>query len=108
MKNENTFVCNIGAMTPAQKVRYRELIGALKESMLRVEDLPNGYRFSLPDNLWMQAAEFVSLERLCCPFLTFTLGLHENSVHLELTGEEGVRAFLQHEFGLSAISPPSS
>jgi hypothetical protein len=108
MKNEKAFVCNIGVMTPAQKVRYRELIGVLKESTLRVDDLQNGYRLNLPDNLWMQAAEFITLERLCCPFLTFTLGLHENLVHLDLTGEEGVRAFLQHELGLSTISPPSS
>ncbi|HET6267071.1 MAG TPA: hypothetical protein VFG11_05070 [Acidobacteriota bacterium] len=107
MKNTNTFVCNIGAMTPAQKVRYRELTGMLKESA-QVEDLQNGYRLNLPDTLWMQAAEFVTFERLCCPFLTFQLGLHGNSVYLDLCGDEGVREFLQHELGLSAISPPAS
>jgi len=99
MKNANAFVCNIDSMTPVQRVRYRELTGMLKESA-RVENLPNGYRLNLPGNLWMQAAEFVTLERLCCPFLTFNLGMRENSAHLELTGEEGVREFLQHELGL--------
>jgi len=47
----------------------------------------------------LQAAEFVSLEKLCCPFLNFeiTVEAENGSVWLKLTGREGVKAFVREE-----------
>jgi hypothetical protein len=48
------------------------------------------------------AAEFMTLERLCCPFLTLTLEVERERgpLWLTLTGREGVKPFLQAELGL--------
>ena len=45
-------------------------------------------------------AEFISNERLCCPFLRFTLNVNSNQgpVSLSLTGPHGTQEFLRAEF----------
>ncbi len=63
--------------------------------------MPNGYVYqlelkaiSLPE-----VAEWMSLERLCCPFLKFELSGqgHQTDRMLTLTGPEGVKPLLQAE-----------
>ena len=46
--------------------------------------------------------EFVSLERLCCPFLTFTLDVapDQGPLMLRLTRAAGVKDFIRAELGL--------
>jgi len=48
-----------------------------------------------------KAAEFISLERLCCPFLRFSLEVEPEGgpIWLRLTGREGVKAFIREEVG---------
>ncbi len=50
----------------------------------------------------MLAAEFITRERLCCPFFRFELALEPGSeaLALRLTGPEGVREFIRQEMGL--------
>ena len=65
-----------------------------------MRELADGYEFLIEGpNVIVQAAEFVSLERLCCPFLNFSIEAEaENgSVWLRLTGREGVKAFVREE-----------
>jgi hypothetical protein len=47
-------------------------------------------------------AEWVTLERLCCPFFNFELDVNQgdNSVWLKLTGREGVKQFIEADFGV--------
>jgi len=47
----------------------------------------------------LKAAEFISLEKLCCPFLAFRLDIDAEGgpVKLRLTGREGVKAFIREE-----------
>src|SRR5207247_10557408 len=48
-----------------------------------------------------QAAEWISLERHCCPFLNFGLELKDDGdVSLSLTGSDAVRALLDDEMRL--------
>jgi hypothetical protein len=44
-------------------------------------------------------AEFISRERLCCPFLEFTLKVSpdDDPISLLLSGPEGTKDFLQTE-----------
>jgi hypothetical protein len=48
----------------------------------------------------MTAAEWVSLERKCCPFLAFEIEQPKDQgpVWLRITGPEGVKAFIEEEF----------
>lgn len=51
------------------------------------------------DNRVNNGYDWISLERKCCPFLTFTVSAsHENEpILLQLTGNEAAKAFLRNE-----------
>jgi hypothetical protein len=65
--------------------------------------LPDGYAFELRNDsdVLLRAAEFISLERLCCPFFRFELQVERDggSVWLSLTGRDGVKPFIMAEIG---------
>jgi hypothetical protein len=46
-------------------------------------------------------ANFITLERICCPFLNFRISVSADSdeIELALIGNEDVKAFLRSEFG---------
>ena len=75
----------------------RELFERLKT----VEELGDGYRFRLESEpvVIVKTAEFISLEKLCCPFLNFALEVDAEGgpVWLRLTGREGVKDFIREE-----------
>lgn len=77
------------------------------ELFSRIEEfreLANGYefRFANGPGLLMKLAEFVSLEKLCCPFLGFAIEVEPEggAVWLRLTGRDGVKAFIREEIRL--------
>ena len=50
----------------------------------------------------VQLAEWISLERRCCPFLEFALEWkRDDSVSVRLTGEAGVKQFIAAEMGIT-------
>jgi hypothetical protein len=67
-----------------------------------IRELPDGLSFRFPAREYDAVAEFVALERLCCPFLTFTLDVapDQGPLILRLTGADGVKAFIAAELGL--------
>jgi hypothetical protein len=83
-----------------------------KDLFSRIEEfceLADGYKFRLasgPD-LILKLAEFISLEKLCCPFLNFVIEVEAEGgpVWLRLTGREGVKAFIREEInGLLGVA----
>lgn len=108
MSNQETkrspLACNLGAMTADQRARHRVLGEALRGEIQEILELPDGFTFRLPPEAWTTAAEFVSLEKLCCPFVRFLLEMPEDGgpLRLSLTGREGVREFLRAELGLGS------
>jgi hypothetical protein len=66
-----------------------------------VVELENGYAFGhSPDGAVLLAvAEFVALERLCCPFFEFgiTVGRDGGPVWLRMTGEGEAKRVLEAE-----------
>jgi len=62
-------------------------------------ELPDGYALRFPgDDAWANALmEFIIHERECCPFFTFGLVFEPNhgAIWLHLTGNEGVRTFVE-------------
>ena len=101
VRSESPLACDMTVLSASQRQRHlalsRELFSYLKES----RELTNGYEFRLDggSNTIAQTAEFVSLEKLCCPFLGFTIEVEpENGpLWLRLTGREGVKAFIREE-----------
>ena len=92
--------CDMSVLSPAQRERHlatsREFLSYFKDK----RELSNGYEFRLdgPDVI-VKAAEFISLEKLCCPFLGFALEVEPEGgkVWLRLTGRDGVKAFIREE-----------
>ena len=91
--------CNMLALSPEQLERYETVRRGLEKEIQQVKELPNGYAFRYPSetDVYLRVAEFVTLERLCCPFLTFTvsLGQGRGPLWMRITGREGVKAFLR-------------
>ncbi|MCL4301005.1 MAG: hypothetical protein KJ077_35050 [Anaerolineae bacterium] len=97
--------CDLSALDTAQRARHqantRQLFGSVKQ----IEELPDGYAFywSAEAGTILTAAEFITQERLCCPFLDFALEINSEGgpLRLTLTGREGVKQFMLAELGLS-------
>jgi hypothetical protein len=96
------FACNMAALTKADRARYQELTRKLLDAVKEQKELPDGYGFRMPAESLTTAAEWVSLERLCCPFFTFELEQSRDGgpLWLRVKGPEGVKAFIKAEFGL--------
>jgi len=101
--NESPFACNTNAIEPGDRAKHFATIETLFGMVQEITEVPNGYTFRLPgeSHVWMLAADFIALEHLCCPFFDFNLGLEREhgSIHLSLTGREGVKPFIIAEVG---------
>ena len=96
------FACEMNALTKAERARHAALSHALLGAALEKKELPDGYGFRLSADELTRAAEWMSLERKCCPFFTFELEQARDGgpLWLRIKGTEGVKAFIQAEFGL--------
>ena len=95
------FGCNRGALNKAERSRHEALSQALLASVQEHRELADGYAFRFPAETLVPAAEWVSLERKCCPFFTFVLeqARDQGPLWVRLTGSEGVKVFIKEEFG---------
>lgn len=102
-KNDTAFACNMSALNPDEKKRVLELLKFLKEKKKEIRELPDGFsfRYEMDSKTFLNAAEFITLERLCCPFFEFNLRAEKENgaLWMELKGQEGVKDFIKIEFG---------
>lgn len=82
--------------------RYLELRRFLGQSVRDVSELPDGYALELPatDEAFLAVAEWITLERQCCPFMDFALDWRPSraGLWLRLTGGDGVKAMIGAAF----------
>lgn len=102
--NDPPIACNLFGLTASERLRQKELHKKLFSRVENVRELPNGYAVGLPgekENI-LAIAEFISLERVCCSFFRFELGVggKDEPVWLSITGGEGVKEFLKTQFKL--------
>jgi hypothetical protein len=90
-------------LNPLQRTRIRALLDEFHAGRKEVRELSNGYSVRLPTDgsAIRDAAEYITLERLCCPFFDFALKAEREGgpVWLTLAGREGVKEFARLEFG---------
>jgi hypothetical protein len=100
---EIPIACDLNALTPAERERRRTLGGALARAIVDRAELDHGFelrveaaKLDLPT-----LAEWIALERRCCPFLNFTieLAVGDGPVTVALSGADGVKDFLRAEMG---------
>ena len=96
--------CNLNALNRGEQARRSVLARELSSMSVGMEALPDGYgfRYAADSSTLMKIAEFVSMERLCCPFLSFTIEVEpaNASIHLRLSGGDGVKQFIADELGI--------
>lgn len=102
-EKESPFACDMTAIGSQQRDPHSEMIENLFRSVEQVVELPAGYRFRLVNDAdtLRSAAEFIALERLCCPFFGFTIEVEREGgrIWLTLSGREGVKPFILAEIG---------
>jgi hypothetical protein len=97
--------CRLDALDKAGRHRQQVLLEAVRRIVLGVRDLPDGLGLVFPADpaTFLQLAEWISLERRCCPFLEFALEWKlDDSVWVRLTGQPGVKDFIAAEMGIVA------
>ena len=102
-EGHSVFACDMGAIEPGRRDQHIATAVELFQAVQVIKELPDGYAFRLPGEtaLLLKAAEFVSLERLCCPFFGFQIVVEPEggALWVHLTGPEGVKPFIQAEIG---------
>lgn len=93
--NNSVIACNFGAIDPAQRSEHMASGDHIFASVLEVKETPNGYAFQLPLDppMLYKVASFISNERLCCSFFTFTL-IVDRELWLELSGTAEVKTYI--------------
>jgi len=102
MANENKFTCNVNALNPSERAQHKQLTRKLIAARNEVVETGKGYEFQFSSSMVSVAelAAWVEAEAKCCPFFDFhiDLGREGSLVCLRLTGEEGIKPFIQAGF----------
>jgi hypothetical protein len=101
---ESPLACNMAVLNDEQRKRSQILLTQMKSARREVRELSDGYAFRLPtDSATIRdAAEYITLERLCCPFFRFQMEVEQEGgpLWLRLTGRPGVKELTKLELGL--------
>ena len=95
--------CAVACQLPdeAFKERKATIASTIVSKAILAEEIENGYQFSFSysEKMLLELAEFINIERQCCPFINFHLVLSNNSnnIVLLLTGAEGTSEFIKYE-----------
>jgi len=62
-------VCDIAAIPADQRPRYDDLIARLRLALCQLSELSDGYTYELDMErvTLLEIAEWITMERLCCP-----------------------------------------
>ena len=100
--------CDLGVFTPEQQARLRDLVQQVFAACRDAEEQPDGYRLRFPTEadraggaaLALSITEWTTLERLCCPCITFAIEFEseQGPIAVRMTGRPGIKPFLLAEF----------
>lgn len=99
---EPPFACNMTALTKKERAVHQKASEKLFAAVQERKEMADGYAFRLPVETLETAAQWVLLERKCCPFFTFGMELarDDGPLWLRVTGSIGIKPFIRAEFGL--------
>jgi hypothetical protein len=95
--------CDMTAIPRDERDHHAAVVRTLFAEAAELRDLPDGYAFRLPaeTRLLTLAADFISRERLCCPFFTFAIEVTpaRGPIWLRITGPDGAKEVFAAELG---------
>ena len=93
--------CQMDVFDAGERQRYETLREQLGRRRLGTQELPDGIAILYPGepDVFLSVAEWITLERQCCPFLSFSLEFDADSpsIRLRLVGGEDVKRFLHSQ-----------
>lgn len=102
---ELPIACDMTALNSAQRERQQALMKSFHAFVQETQETNDGYAFRLAADTEtiLLAAEFITIERLCCPFFNFALevGPPDDPLWLRISGREGVKEFIKMELGFA-------
>lgn len=92
---ECSIACNFGAIAPDERLPHATIAETVFHSVIAIKELADGYRFRLPleNPMLFSVTEWISKERLCCPFFAFRLDIGQE-LWLSILGNEEVKAYI--------------
>jgi hypothetical protein len=103
--------CQLSVFSADERLRYSGLRARIDAAVTSVVEITRGFEFRLPGNDFTLAlvAEWIALERRCCPFFEFTVSVagSDASIRVALTGSLEVKQFLESELHSRTVSPGS-
>jgi hypothetical protein len=106
MTTGSKFFCNIKALAPTERAHHKQLTEKLISSRTEIVETEKGYEFQFNPSVVSIAelADWVVAESKCCPFFDFHIDLEREGtlVCLRLTGNQGIKHFIQSEFQVPA------
>jgi hypothetical protein len=103
--NVPVIACDLSALSAEQRERRQALAAQIRRAAEEVVELADGFAFLLPaePEPCLTIAEFITLERRCCPFIRFVLEVEPESgpIWLRMTGRERVKQFLRDQLALT-------
>jgi hypothetical protein len=91
----------MAALSSEQRARHNELGVSLRSVLTAVREVSGGYEFEFPMTpaTYDALTQLTPLEHACCPFFSIGIVLrHDDKLVWQLTGNEGVKQFIQQEF----------
>ncbi len=91
--------CDLTVLSRDQLRRHSDLVSYVLNSHLSVRESADGYEFmfnSEPD-VFLKLSEWIVLERMCCPFFSFSLAYDRGNgpIRLGVTGPVGAKEVLK-------------
>lgn len=110
MSDQLPIACNLSEMDEDELERHHRNAEAVFGSVHGIREISGGYKFRLPPDtaIIKRAGAFIARERLCCPFIEFTLKIPSGGkpVWLKLAGRKGVKSFIKKTL-LSRLDIPN-
>jgi hypothetical protein len=101
-QSEAIIACTPDAIPADKRERWMEIGMQVYAAVEEVRELPDGYACRLPSDadMLLKAAEYVSLDRLCCAFVRWALVIEPNDgpLWLHITGAEGTKELMRNTF----------
>ncbi|HLY27215.1 MAG TPA: hypothetical protein VKQ72_12795 [Aggregatilineales bacterium] len=98
VKSDVVIACDPTAIPAEQRDQWAASGKLVFAAVEEVREFPDGYGLRLPADsaMLLKVAEYISNERLCCPFLRFEIDIQPNRgpIWVRLTGGEAVKEYI--------------
>jgi len=99
-KQETPFACNLEkTLTKEQRAHKKQIMQKMEAARIDTREIADGYVFRFrPEAVsFTEIADWVSTERICCPFFDLAIEAERENgpLSLRITGCDGVKQFIR-------------